>query len=190
MQQKLSAIENAKYKVLELFLNSNSKQIIIPEQLENSEEFYTSIFETISLKGEKDPQKLSRLIVDFVDIFLTKIKEEYIGIEHFDIPDMDRKKVQIIEKVLTDNLFTAFPGIENMVKEIGFSESKLKILFKLMYRNTLFQYYREKQLMLSKLMLESDDKKVNEIAFLFGYENVGKFSIAFKNQFGVLPSQL
>ena len=54
----------------------------------------------------------------------------------------------------------------------------------------VFTYFREKQMKLAKELLIKNDCKIHEVSRLVGYENVIKFTNAFKNVNGVLPSQL
>jgi AraC-like DNA-binding protein len=82
-----------------------------------------------------------------------------------------------------------FPGIDKIAKEIGLSPTKLKSDFKIVYKQSLFQYYRDKQLVFAQELLIGNKGKIKDIAAVFGYENAGKFSTAFKKRFGLLPSE-
>lgn len=192
LKNKIENSEDVEFKNLINFFYSDSIYITFPEKA-NIELLYNPIIETIKLKGNQgasDPEKLKKLTYDCIVSFLSKIRQEDIYDSEFEINDTDRKKTKDVERKLVENLFTAFPGIENLAQEVAMSETKLKASFKTMFGNTLLQYFKERQLELAKLLLETEKVKINELALRFGYESGGKFSNAFKNQFGVLPSEV
>ena len=92
--------------------------------------------------------------------------------------------------MLLTNLTIKFPGISTIAKQIGFSETKLKSLFKQMYNKTLLEYFQEMQMNSAYKMLSEGNMKVSEVASYFGYANVGKFSATFKSYMNILPSKI
>lgn len=192
LKNNLAITHEMAYQKVANFISSDSNFITFPENT-ISEVLYQPIVETFKSKGTQgvsDPQKLKELTYDCVLTFLSKINLEDIYDPELEINDTDRKKIKDVERKLVENLFTAFPGIENLAEEIGMSETKLKAHFKTMFGNTILQYFKERQMELAKQLLASEKIKINELALRFGYESAGKFSNAFKNQFGVLPSEV
>jgi AraC-like DNA-binding protein len=92
-------------------------------------------------------------------------------------------------EVLLGYIYQPFPGIPHLSKEIGISPSKLKTDFKKEVGKSLFQFFQEKQMALAKQMLSNDSLLIKNISYTFGYENVSKFSAAFKKHHGHLPSE-
>jgi AraC-like DNA-binding protein len=58
-----------------------------------------------------------------------------------------------------------------------------------MFGKAIFQYFQEKQMLLARELLKTEDVRVKELAQKFGYENAGKFSQAYKKHFAMLPSE-
>lgn len=192
IKNNLAIDDEIAFKKIANFIRSGSNFITIPEN-NISELLYQPIVETFKAKGEQgvsNPGKLKQLTYDCVLTFLSKINTNDSYDSELEINDTDRKKIKEVERKLVENLFTAFPGIENLAQEIGMSETRLKSYFKTMFGNTLLQYFKKRQMELAKQLLASEKIKINELALRFGYESAGKFSNAFKNQFGVLPSEV
>ena len=108
----------------------------------------------------------------------------------YNLSNTDRVKLKDAEKILLENITQKFPGISYVAKQIGFSETKLKSLFKQVYTKTLLEYFQEKQMQRAHEMLLQGNLKVSEVANHFGYSNVGKFSATFKNHTQILPSMV
>ena len=70
------------------------------------------------------------------------------------------------------------------------SESKFNKIFKAIYGDSYFSYLREQRLIMAKEMLQSKKFSVSEVGFQVGYSNLSKFSKSFKDQFGILPSEV
>lgn len=116
---------------------------------------------------------------------------EYIeGANYMALNNVDLLKIIEAERLLVENLTNPFPGISAVSSQIGLSETKLKSDFKQLYKTSLFQYFREKQMEKAKEMLMQNPASIKNIATLFGYENKSKFSTAFKNHHGILPSEV
>ena len=119
-----------------------------------------------------------------------KYNAEEIGENFFEIPDNDRKKIFKAQRLLAENICSPFIGIENLAKQVGISPTKLKSDFKLMFGETIFQYFRQKQMEQALRLLENSGKPIKDIANQMGYENAAKFSAAFKEHMGTLPSNI
>ena len=54
----------------------------------------------------------------------------------------------------------------------------------------IFNYFRKAQMYNAKELLQSGNYRVKEIAHLFGYANISKFSKAFKTVNHLMPSDI
>ncbi len=180
-------------EVLNSFLNSDNNYLIWPDLEENAADFYQNFYQTILNKEEDKTTNIAKLrtfTIDFMTRFVSKMNLENTKNEHLEIPQKDRRKIAKAHKIINDNLFTAFPGIENIATEVNIAPTNLKTYFKLIYGDSIYQYYKDKQMQYANAILETDDKKIVEVAQLFGYENASKFAIAFKKKYGILPSKV
>jgi AraC-like DNA-binding protein len=83
------------------------------------------------------------------------------------------------------------PTIEVLSKKVGINRQKLKQDFKQVFGKTIFQYLREERMMIAKyLLVARPELSIRQVALEVGYENVSHFSRRFKEQHGLLPSQM
>lgn len=143
-----------------------------------------------SQNGILDSLQLKIDILSFLKHFFDKYETENIDKNYYEISNNDRLRILKVEKYLSENLNNKFDTIEVLAAKFNVSTSKLKVDFKIIFGKPIFQYFQELQMCLAKELLASNtDIRINELATRFGYENAGKFSLAFKKQFNQLPSQ-
>ena len=102
----------------------------------------------------------------------------------------DINRVMQIESILTKDIFQQAPSIQQLAKMVSISESKLKKDFKTMYGSPIYEYYQKARMQAAQEKLLTRRFSVKEVAMELGYSNLSNFTIAFKKEFGVLPSQL
>jgi AraC-like DNA-binding protein len=173
-----------------IFLHTQVKHIIWSDVHEGKLDLFNSMYKLLRDKkiGNNNPAILKNTEALFFQ-FIHKYNAEILDADYFILSSENRQKIQQAEKILINNLFNVFPGIEAIAKETGLSPTKLKSDFKTVYKQTLFQYYRNKQLAFAQELLLNHKEKIKDVAAIFGYENAGKFSAAFKKCFGCLPSE-
>src|SRR5579859_353331 len=102
--------------------------------------------------------------------------------------DIDR--VMLVEATLTKDIFEPTPTISQLARMVSISESKLKKDFKLLYGIPVYEYFQKVRMQAAKDKLLSGGHSVKEVAMELGYSNLSNFTIAFKKEFGLLPSKL
>lgn len=102
----------------------------------------------------------------------------------------DINRVMQIESILTKDIFQPAPSIQQLAKMVSISESKLKKDFKTMYGYPIYEYYQKARMQAAQEKLLTRRYSVKEVAMELGYANLSNFTIAFKKEFGILPSQL
>lgn len=111
---------------------------------------------------------------------------------YFNIPlskaDIDR--VMQVEAVLTRDIFEPAPTISQLARMVSISESKLKKDFKMIYGVPVYEYFQKVRMQAAKDKLLAGGHSVKEVAMELGYSNLSNFTIAFKKEFGLLPSKL
>ena len=102
--------------------------------------------------------------------------------------DIDR--VLQVEAVLTKDIFEPAPTISQLARMVSISESKLKKDFKLLYGVPVYEYFQKVRMQAARDRLLAGAHSVKEVAMELGYANLSNFTIAFKKEFGLLPSKL
>jgi len=122
----------------------------------------------------------------FVRIYERK-KNSFI---HLSLSKNDIDRMMQVEAILTGDIFEPAPTISQLAKMVSISESKLKKDFKLIYGLPVYEYFQKVRMQAAKDKLLSGGHSVKEVAMELGYSNLSNFTIAFKKEFGLLPSKL
>jgi len=138
-----------------------------------------------------DPLQLKASALNLIFAFLSTcsahedVMEGVVAVDHD-----DRGKLQRVENYLSNNLYGKFPGLDFLAEEFDISHNRLKGEFKQLFGKPVYQYYQVRQMQLARAMLKNRDVLVKSVALKLGYQNLSKFSSAFKKVHGVLPSEL
>lgn len=98
----------------------------------------------------------------------------------------DIKKVLAAKDILLENMQKPLT-VEELSKEVGINQTKLKIGFKNIFDTPIKTWLRNKKLEIAQLLLLKDQENIKEISERVGYLNQSHFSKQFKNRYGVLP---
>jgi AraC-like DNA-binding protein len=126
-----------------------------------------------------------RLTENFLNGVLTRSDKDVT----ISVTESDMIKLISVEKILVENCMNEFLSVEELAKIALMSETKLKKLFKQVYGMGLYEYYQKNRMHQAKEMLISGKYKISEIGIKLGYSNLSNFSVAFKKEFGCLPSE-
>ncbi|MBE5962060.1 MAG: AraC family transcriptional regulator [Lachnospiraceae bacterium] len=96
-----------------------------------------------------------------------------------------RCTIDYIEAHLLDPI-----SAEDIARNLNMSSFYLQKGFRLMTGYSIGEYIRNRRLYLAALDLLEDDKKVIDLAFLYGYETPESFTKAFRRFHGVSPVQI
>ncbi|MEW6348505.1 MAG: AraC family transcriptional regulator [Thermodesulfobacteriota bacterium] len=92
---------------------------------------------------------------------------------------------RIIEQEFADP-----PSLLALARRVGLNEFKLKSGFRELYRTTVFGYVRMLRMDQARVMLETGELNVGEVASAMGYTCFGHFSEAFRKRFGIPPREV
>ena len=98
----------------------------------------------------------------------------------------DVEKILEAKELLLQNLDESLT-IEELSREVGINQTKLKTGFKKVFDKPVKTWLRDKKLEKAKLLLLEGKLSVREIASSIGYTNQSHFSNKFKEKYGVLP---
>lgn len=102
----------------------------------------------------------------------------------------DIERIRKIETRLISDFSVPPPTIPELAKSVALSESKLKSLFKAVYGLPPFEYFQKHRMEKARVMLLSNKYSIKDVGYALGYVNLSNFTLAFKKQFGQLPSEL
>lgn len=87
------------------------------------------------------------------------------------------------ERLLMD--LSAPPTIEQLARETGLNQLKLKRGFKAMFEVSIYALFQRERMGKARELLQQHG--VTDTASMLGYSNISHFSVAFRKQYGVLP---
>ncbi len=177
---------------IHLFFESDANTIFFPKTSYNYNTITKTIQNIILTKGSKgvsNPLKLKIEVIGLINTFIENYSIDNINQENNPIQNKDYERTLKIEQYLCENLEGKFESIDALANRFKISPTKLKNDFKQMFGKPIFQYFQEKQMLLAKELLKNEDIRIKELAHKLGYENMGKFSQAYKKLFNILPSE-
>ncbi len=155
---------------------------------------YRRLMQEIVEVEDNNPMRLAIIqnrIMLMIERFFLRIYERKKN-SYFNIPlsktDIDR--VMEVEAALTRDIFEPAPTISQLARMVSISESKLKKDFKLIYGLPVYEYFQRIRMQAARDKLLAGGHSVKEVAMELGYANLSNFTIAFKKEFGLLPSKL
>jgi AraC-like DNA-binding protein len=81
-------------------------------------------------------------------------------------------------------------SIAALSRKAGINSMKLKAGFKQLFNATVFGYLHSIRMREAQRLLLDENMNVNEVADRIGYKYPHHFSVAFKKQFNITPSQM
>lgn len=102
----------------------------------------------------------------------------------------DIEAAQKVEAIITRDGKNIPPTIKELSREVAMSESKLKKVFKSVFGLPIYEYFQKQRMQRAKMMLLSGNYAIKDVGYTLGYANLSNFTLAFKKEFGKLPSEL
>lgn len=99
------------------------------------------------------------------------------------------EKLYNAKKILSNNIASP-PSLNELSKQIGLNNFKLKKNFKELFGVPVFKYLQNERLDKAHDLLRNGNTNIQETAWFVGYESVSSFSNAFHKKFGFRPSEI
>nr|WP_283016302.1 AraC family transcriptional regulator [Panacibacter microcysteis] len=106
------------------------------------------------------------------------------------ISSIELKRVKEVENELLKDFSQPPPAIAQLARIAAMSPSKLKVLFKEVFRFPINQYYQHHRMNKARAMLLSRKYTVRDTAAVLGFSSVSSFNKAFFKTFEQMPSDL
>jgi len=130
---------------------------------------------------------LEILFFEFKDINVLNEKQQTINnvsFSNYDIEALHHAKDLLIKNMQNP------PSIVDLAKLVHINEFKLKLGFKKLFNLTPYNLLLEYRMQEAKVLLETSDLNINEIAQAIGYKYSQNFSNAFYKRFEVRPKDI
>jgi AraC-like DNA-binding protein len=102
---------------------------------------------------------------------------------------LNKKFINQFVALVEENISNSAFGVNDICIQLGLSRIQLYRKVKAMLGYSVNDYINTVRLKKAKHLLTSSEHTISEIAHLVGYSSAAYFSTAFKNQFGVTPSE-
>ncbi|HRI00161.1 MAG TPA: AraC family transcriptional regulator [Saprospiraceae bacterium] len=100
---------------------------------------------------------------------------------------IELNKIQNARKFILEHLSENIT-IPIIAAQVGTNQCYLKKGFKEIYRQTIFEFIQENRMIKARHLLQSPVQNITEIAHEVGYSSLSSFSQAYKNYFGMSPT--
>ena len=128
------------------------------------------------------------------------IIERFFGRLHQKIHDKRKGKLRLkneevwrlmdVEALLVKESVQPPPTIPELARIAAMSETRLKTNFKKIYGSNIYAYYQRNRMRRAREMLLTGNYSVKEVGLEIGYSNLSHFTMAFKKEFQILPSEI
>lgn len=172
------------YNFENIFLFQNTNKALVYEDLDAKLEYHLQ--KIIENKQNKIIAHSS--LLSFLSIFIKKIQKRDADENYKDLHSDDLKGLFMAATKLRNPLVADLPSINQLSKIAGMGSTKFKTCFKQVFGSPPIQYHQKIKMEYAKDQLESNKKSASEISYDLGYSHPSKFTLAFKKQFGKLPS--
>ncbi|MBX9782503.1 MAG: helix-turn-helix transcriptional regulator [Chitinophagaceae bacterium] len=154
--------------------------------------YFNQVFDTPEQKPMRQLH-MRNAIMMLIEIYFSRLQRKVKAVQESPVRKMntsDLYKLMEVENMLVKDFSKAPPTIVDLAAYTQMSVSKLKSSFKQVYGTGIYEYFQKNRMRKAKSMLSSHGYTIKEVGLQLGYTNLSNFSLAFKKEFGLLPSQL
>ncbi|MBO9611749.1 MAG: helix-turn-helix transcriptional regulator [Dyadobacter sp.] len=99
-------------------------------------------------------------------------------------------KMNEIRHSLLNDYQSPCPPVHVAAQRALMSPSKFKTLFRQMFGHSYYQFYKNVRMHKARELLMARQMNVSEVGYMLGYNNISKFTKAFKDAFAVTPGSV
>lgn len=134
---------------------------------------------------------LQNRIMLLVERFFTHLYHKLQNIEApLQINNDEIQRIMDAEALLVKDFSVPAPTIAELARHSAMSETKFKNQFRKIYQSGPYEYFQKNRMQRARYLLLSRRYSVKETGLQLGYNNLSNFTIAFKKEFGLLPSEV
>lgn len=163
---------------------SNKKTNIKTQTL--AQELFNSPYDNTLDKLYTEVKTLELIHTEFSSLFYEKEKNSKL----IKLSNQDKEAIYYAKEILLQNLSNP-PSIKELARMVAINELKLKVGFNRLFNQTPYSISLEYRLQeAKKLLSQTNDFNISEIAKLVGYKYASNFTQAFYKRFGIKPKEL
>ena len=149
-------------------------------------EIFNSPYESTLDKLYLEAKSLELIYMEFSNFFYEKENTQNI----IKLSNQDKEAIHHAKEILLQNLSNP-PSIKELARMVAINELKLKVGFNKLFNQTPYSVSLEYRLQeAKKLLSQTNDYNISEIAKLVGYKYASNFTQAFYKRFGIPPKEL
>ncbi|WP_158797976.1 helix-turn-helix transcriptional regulator [Pedobacter sp. L105] len=140
----------------------------------------------ITLKEISEPKEESgltnffyRVKVESLLLYVFSQLHNRQSLRHNPINKADVEKLFIIRTEILNDL-SVQPSLPQLAKTAGFSETKMKDLFRQVFGNSIYSYYQNARMEEAAFLLKSKGYSVSETGYALGFTNLSHFTRLFE----------
>ena len=141
-----------------------------------------------SITFEDSPYCDAMLALKFDEILLYLLDKYGSEFEHY-LHALISKEVSPFKSIVEDHVHSNLK-LEEIAFLCNMSLSTFKRHFTAEYKEAPGKWLKDKRLQKAKELLQGGDLKASDIYLDVGYNNLSNFSVAFKNKFGISPTEI
>jgi len=169
-----SLLQNTQPLLFEQVIYPSLQSIVDEIMTESVDETFKLFF--LRIKAE---ELICRLLME-----LEKRDEKHLyALNISDIQNIYKVKEKMLEHLETP------PIIKELAMCANMSPTKLKLLFKQIFGNSIFRYYQEFRIKEAARKLKEEKLSVSDVGYQMGFTNISHFSRVFKEHIGMKPKQ-
>ncbi len=134
-------------------------------------------------------KNVNTVLKNFFSTFTSNLYN-FLEIEKVKISKDEISRLISVKKYLEQDINLPQPTFSSLTKLALMSSTTLKTKFKKMYGASVFQYFQRMRMEKARILLLTRKFSVKQIGYQLGYSNLNNFTIAFKKEFSLLPSDL
>lgn len=142
---------------------------------------------TVTLSEQAEKLYYQGKVLEILGLYFSERKANTESCPFLNDQETVRKIKHAKEYVLKH--MDAPPSLKELAKIAGLNEYQLKVGFKEIYGNTVFGFLLDHKLDHARVMLDTANYQVSEVAYQVGYTNPSHFIAAFKKKFGITPKK-
>ena len=161
----------------------------VPFFIIENDAYIASYLDTLSkmslMSSDFNADMLSLKFDEIMLYLLTKYGQKFEMYLH----SLISKEISPFKKIIESNVYSNLK-LEEIAFLCHMSLSTFKRNFITEYKVSPGKWLQDKRLHRAKEVMESENMKASDIYLDFGYSNLSNFSIAFKNKFGISPTDI
>lgn len=104
------------------------------------------------------------------------------------VNNADAEKLLDVRNIILADIAVR-PLIPDLATKVGMSETKLKLLFKQTFGDTIYNYYQKVRMEEAAFLLKQAGYSVSEVGYQLGFSNLSHFSRLFQRHYGITPKK-